>query len=131
MSREVMQQALDMLNEIADEVYCDQRVEEVITALEQALEEKQEPLCWTVSTGWVYADDTSQERVHTMAKQEHEPVASEELHLKAAAYANRRKEAYLDYVKKGENLSEEMINWLWVAHYEGYRDAVQETNREH
>ena len=55
---------------------------------------------------------------------------SEELHLKAAGYANRRKEAYLDYVKKGkgsaEKLSEEMLGWVWVAHYEGDRDAVQE-----
>jgi len=46
MSREAMQQALDMLNEIADEVYCDQRVEEVITALRQALETEQEPVAW-------------------------------------------------------------------------------------
>jgi len=55
---------------------------------------------------------------------------SEELHLQAAGYANRRKEAYLDYVKKGlaEKLNEEMINWLWVAHYEGWRDAIQEKN---
>ena len=50
-----------------------------------------------------------------------------EPHLQAAEYANRRKEAYLDYVKKGlaEKLSEEMVNWLWVAHYEGYRDAIR------
>jgi hypothetical protein len=59
---------------------------------------------------------------------------SEELHLKAAAYANKRKEAYLDHVKKEERLSEEMLGWIWVAHYEGYRDAIQargdsETNR--
>jgi hypothetical protein len=52
----------------------------------------------------------------------------EELHLQAAAYANKRKEAYLDYVKKGEKLSEEMIGWIWVAHYEGWRDATQEKN---
>ena len=52
----------------------------------------------------------------------------EELHLQAAGYANRRKEAYLDYVKKGltEKLSEEMLGWIWVAHYEGWRDAMQE-----
>jgi hypothetical protein len=37
MSREVMQMALDMLNEIADDVYCDQKLEGVITALRQAL----------------------------------------------------------------------------------------------
>lgn len=52
----------------------------------------------------------------------------EELHLQAAGYANKRKEAYLAYLKKGleEKLSEEMIGWIWVAHYEGYRDAVQD-----
>jgi hypothetical protein len=40
MSREAMQMALDMLNEIADDVYCDQRVEGVITALREALEKE-------------------------------------------------------------------------------------------
>jgi len=51
-------------------------------------------------------------------------------HLQAAAYANERKDAYLDLMKKGavEKLNRKMINWLWVAHYEGYRDAVQEKN---
>lgn len=56
-------------------------------------------------------------------------MTPEELHLQAAAYANKRKEAYLDYVKKGEKLSEEMLGWVWVAHYEGYRDAMQEHGR--
>ena len=60
MSREAMKMALDMLNEIADDVYCDQKLEGVITALRQAL---------------VDADDTSQKRVDEKAKREHEPVA--------------------------------------------------------
>ena len=38
MSREAMKLALDMLNEIADDVYCDQKLEGVITILRQALE---------------------------------------------------------------------------------------------
>jgi len=59
MSREAMQTALAMLNEIADDVYCDQKLEGVITALRQAL---------------VDADDTSQERVDEKAKREHEWV---------------------------------------------------------
>ena len=42
MSREAMKLALDMLNEIADDVYCDQKLEEVITALRQALETERE-----------------------------------------------------------------------------------------
>ena len=57
MSREAMKQALGMLNEIADDVYCDQKLEGVITALRQAL---------------VDADDTSQERVDEMVKTEHD-----------------------------------------------------------
>ena len=44
MSREAMQMALDMLNEIADDVYCDQKLEGVITTLRQALETEQEPV---------------------------------------------------------------------------------------
>ena len=51
MSREAMQMALDMLNEIADDVYCDQKLEGVITALRQALEEKQEPVAWISEGG--------------------------------------------------------------------------------
>jgi hypothetical protein len=52
-------------------------------------------------------------------------MTQEELHLQAAAYANKRKEAYLDYVKKEERLSEEMLGWIWVAHYEGWKDAME------
>jgi len=48
-----MQMALDMLNEIADDVYCDQKLEGVIAALEQAL---------AVSTGeWVGLTDEERE----------------------------------------------------------------------
>ena len=56
MSRKAMQQALDMLNEIADEVYCDQRVEEVITALEKALEAEHNDLAKVGEVG-VWGDD--------------------------------------------------------------------------
>jgi len=58
MSREAMQLALDMLNEIADDVYCDQKLEGVITTLRQALEEKQEPFeYWNAVEGWVKIDE--------------------------------------------------------------------------
>jgi hypothetical protein len=58
MSREAMKLALDMLNEIADDVYCDQKLEGVITALRQALEEKQEPFeYWNAVEGWVKIDE--------------------------------------------------------------------------
>jgi hypothetical protein len=62
---------------------------EAITALRQALEEEREPLYWSVSTGWVYANDTSQERVDETAKQEHEPVAW--MHTTAAGLVYFRK----------------------------------------
>ena len=62
MSRKAMQMALDMLNEIADDVYCDQKLERVITALRQALETEQEPVAfinvekqkleWAKLTSW-------------------------------------------------------------------------------
>jgi len=52
MSREVMQQALDMLNEIADDVYCDQKLEGVITALRQALETEREWVGLTADEIW-------------------------------------------------------------------------------
>jgi hypothetical protein len=40
-AKEALRQALDMLNKIADDVYCDQKLEGVITALRQALETEQ------------------------------------------------------------------------------------------
>ena len=51
MSREAVQMALDMLNEIADDVYCDQKLEGVITALRQALETEQKPVAWITNGG--------------------------------------------------------------------------------
>lgn len=51
---------------------------------------------------------------------------SEEPHLEAAAYANGRREAYLDLMKSGavETLDQKTIGYIWVAHYEGFRDAI-------
>ena len=61
MSREAMQMALDMLNEIADDVYCDQKLEGVITALRHALETEQEPFeYWNAVEGWVKIDELRQ-----------------------------------------------------------------------
>jgi len=73
MSREAMQMALDMLNEIADDVYCDQKLEGVITALRQALEEKQEPVMWlkTWSDGSV---DVLKIKSHLFTDHELEPL---------------------------------------------------------
>ena len=69
MSREAMQMALDMLNEIADDVYCDQRVEEVITALRQALETEQEPVAWRTFDGEGGYDYRSYEMNETYDKE--------------------------------------------------------------
>ena len=52
MNREAMQLALDMLNEIADDVYCDQKLEGVITAVRQALEKQ-----------WVGLTDEEHDRI--------------------------------------------------------------------
>jgi hypothetical protein len=50
----------------------------------------------------IYLADTVQEEIKIIqAAVENAIAKDEELHLQAAAYANRRKEAYLDYVKKG------------------------------
>jgi hypothetical protein len=60
MSREAMQQALEALE--SDPISHAGLVsrKQAITALRQALETEQEPVCWTVADGWVYANDTSQ-----------------------------------------------------------------------
>ena len=76
MSREAMQMALDMLNEIADDVYCDQKLEGVITALRrlhEALETEQEPVAWlkTWSDGSLTVLKT---KSHAFADHELEPV---------------------------------------------------------
>ena len=49
----------------------------------------------------------------------------DELHEKASAYACNRKDAYLEKMKKGEvkKHSKDILNWIWVAHYEGYKEG--------
>ena len=50
--KEALRQALDMLNEIADDVYCDQKLEGVITTLRQALETEREWVGLTADEIW-------------------------------------------------------------------------------
>jgi hypothetical protein len=52
----------------------------------------------------------------------------EVIHIKAAKYANTCKEQFLQKVKEGviEPRTKKMEGWIWMAHYEGYRDALQE-----
>ena len=49
----------------------------------------------------------------------------DELHLAAGAYANNRKNAYIEAMKRGavDHMSEETLNGKWLAHYEGYREG--------
>ena len=52
----------------------------------------------------------------------------EVIHIKAAKYANTCKEQFLQKVKEGviEPRTKKMEGWIWMAHYEGYRDALQD-----
>jgi hypothetical protein len=49
----------------------------------------------------------------------------DELHEKASTYASNRKDAYLKKMKQGdvENKTQDELNWIWLAHYEGYREG--------
>ncbi len=50
---------------------------------------------------------------------------AELLHTDAARYANNRKNAYSEAMKRGDvpHMSEEALNGKWIAHYEGYREG--------
>lgn len=47
----------------------------------------------------------------------------EKLHVEAGKYATSRKEAYKLAMKEGrvESKSEDFLNWLWLAHHEGWK----------
>ena len=47
------------------------------------------------------------------------------MHEKASAYASNRKDAYLEKMRKKEveQQTNTQLNWLWVAHYEGYKEG--------
>ena len=49
----------------------------------------------------------------------------DELHEKASAYASNRHDTYIAKMKKGEvkKHSKDILNWIWVAHYEGYKEG--------
>jgi hypothetical protein len=50
---------------------------------------------------------------------------AELLHIDAAKYATNRKDAYVAAIKLGkvDRMSEEELNSIWLAHYEGYREG--------
>ena len=49
----------------------------------------------------------------------------DELHAKASDYASNRHDTYIAKMKKGEvkKHSKDILNWIWVAHYEGYKEG--------
>ena len=49
----------------------------------------------------------------------------DELHEKASAYASNRKDAYLEKMRKKEveQQTNTQLNWIWVAHYEGFKNG--------
>ena len=49
----------------------------------------------------------------------------DELHKKASAYASNRKDAYLEKMQLGKvkKKSQDELNWVWAAHYEGYKEG--------
>ena len=49
----------------------------------------------------------------------------DELHAKASDYASNRKNAYLAQMQLGKvkKKSQDELNWVWVAHYEGYKEG--------
>jgi hypothetical protein len=49
----------------------------------------------------------------------------DELHKKASTYANNRRDAYIEEMQKGKvkKHSQDILNWIWLAHYEGYKQG--------
>ena len=52
-------------------------------------------------------------------------MTQDELHEKASAYASNRKDAYLAQMQLGKvkKKSQDELNWIWVAHYEGFKEG--------
>ena len=50
---------------------------------------------------------------------------AELLHKDAAKYATNRKNAYVEKMKLKEvdHMTEDVLNGIWLAHYEGYREG--------
>ena len=49
----------------------------------------------------------------------------DELHKKASDYASNRRDGYLEKMTLGkvENKTQDELNWIWVAHYEGFKEG--------
>jgi|688.fasta_scaffold1311632_2 hypothetical protein len=49
----------------------------------------------------------------------------DELHEKASTYASNRRDAYVEGMNQGkvEKHTRDELLWIWLAHYEGYREG--------
>ena len=47
------------------------------------------------------------------------------LHEKASSYASNRRDGYFAQMQLGKvkNKTQDELNWIWVAHYEGYKEG--------
>ena len=47
------------------------------------------------------------------------------LHAKASDYASNRRDGYLAQMQLGnvKKKTQDELNWIWVAHYEGYKEG--------
>ena len=50
---------------------------------------------------------------------------NDELHQLAADYASNRRDGYLAQMQLGKvkKKTKDELNWIWVAHYEGYKEG--------
>ena len=52
-------------------------------------------------------------------------MTQEALHQLAADYASNRRDGYLAQMQLGKvkKKTKDELNWIWVAHYEGYKEG--------
>ncbi len=69
--------------------------------------------------------DAARAALRTAIAEAEKHMTDDELHLAAAAYAGNRKNAYVAAMHRGDvdQMSEELLNGKWLAHYEGYREG--------
>jgi hypothetical protein len=52
-------------------------------------------------------------------------MTNAKLHVQASIFASNRRNAYLEKMQhnKVDKRTHEELNWIWVAHYEGYKEG--------
>jgi len=60
-----------------------------------------------------------------MTKEDIILMYDDELHAKASDYASNRRDGYLAQMQlsKVKKKTQDELNWIWVAHYEGYKEG--------